>query len=119
MNPLITEIDSFPSNTSQNDILKWFRKKINFRDVPPQDVYQVASKLYNYGRFIDVVSCIEFYRSLNGHIKKEADHLQAYAYWKLTLVPNINSDLNTGKIEVKIESFEIFLAVSLEIKPWP
>ena len=85
MNPLITEIDSFPSNTSQNDILKWVRKKINFRDVPPQDVYQVASKLYNYGRFIDVVSCIEFYRSLNGHIKKEADHLQAYAYWKLTL----------------------------------
>ena len=33
MNPLITEIDSFPSNTSQNDILKWFRKKINIRDV--------------------------------------------------------------------------------------
>ena len=96
MNPLITEIDSFPSNTSQNDIIKWFRKKINIRDVPPEDVYQVASKLYNYGRFIDVVSCIEFYRSLNGHIKKEADHLQAYAYWKLTLVPNTQECLSNA-----------------------
>ena len=28
MNPLITEIDSFPSNTSQNDILKWSKKLI-------------------------------------------------------------------------------------------
>ena len=88
MNPLIVEIDSFPKNVSQNDILMWFRKKLNIRDVNPPDVYNVASKLYNHGRVIDAVACIDFYRSLDGHIKKEADHLQAYAYWKLTLVKN-------------------------------
>ena len=42
MNPLIVEIDSFPKNVSQNDILMWFRKKLNKRDVNPPDVYNVA-----------------------------------------------------------------------------
>ena len=103
MSHQINEVDTFPSDCSEGEILKWFRKKINLRDVPPPLVYHVASQLYNFGRFVDAISCINLYRSLDGHIKKEADHLQAYACWKLTLADRVLEYLSNA---LKFDEFQ-------------
>ena len=43
------------------------------------------------------------YRSLDGHIKKEADHLQAYACWKLTLADRVLEYLSNA---LKFDEFQ-------------
>jgi hypothetical protein len=83
-------------------ITSWLSKELNGQP-GPADIYELASYFYHRGWYSDSLVMLNLYKTMPGHVAKEADHLIGYAAWKLNknhlIQPALSNSLKDKQFE--------------------
>eukprot|EP01137_Pigoraptor_chileana_P018825 Opistho-2@78951 len=77
-----SDVESFKTHFSMEEVSVWFRKKLN-RAPEIYDVYSVAKEFYGLGSYERAKLCLELYASMPGALLP-GHHLLGYCYLMLS-----------------------------------